>query len=1069
MRVQLGYSNHLSPIEKIVLRAIGASKGGVGVEQLVHLFKLSERVTTDLLGDLLRRRYIVLDFHSARVRLEQGVTMDRLDELQPAERFNDYTDLVIERLAGCVLPAGDAVRRIDDGGLELPVSVSEPRENPSETELLAVLEPAIEQENKRREADGRPRRAHRVLAARLSLDQQPRIVEHRWLALEVGVRFDEDTELLRFTMTDRRLSVAQRASAVKRLNKLVSDRPTTKFVQALKGVAERRRAEPPGLTELLAQFVKHTAEAASAPAGTRISRHGVLTYEYHQVVNQIRARQAAEVIARPVVGAEAHQELLVELIGSAREQLVLACPVVRYDLLNKFFDPIESALAEGVQVVLVWGKNRDAALDDKVRTALSSLRWGGEKRMGARLMVSTMPSRINAAVVVADDRRALVTGHHFLADEGADRRQVGVDMTAPHDEACPAIESLLVWTRRVLRHREGRLMHVRHSEFAGGQPKREPSLPDAGIEPPEPPPDSVDGELAASRVQLWAGRWQAVSGHLQQTMEARALPWAEVVEDGVHRELFWDALRRPAHRLVLSGHLLHPGALDDRVLSALRKRSADGTDVTIVHQRSTAAGTGRDASGVLRELVSEVPLNVVRDATNARVLVGDDELVVTSFDFLGTAGHVSGLPHQGQSEVGIRLVGRAVTEEFADALGQSSATLPEAAPTTTVWSPVSPATQHMLDAVAAAPPGGMPDVVAEHLADGPDLWPMLADLRGASVPVDLLRVAVAGGLRRSAAGLDSAEAQQWLEWLMGERWSNRAFAEAAVLRMGIRDPGLAPQPEFALMAAARGGPTAGRAIAGAWNDGLTESERSVLAVVAAVEILLHDGNQAHRNDLMTAEVPDLVSLLDVGEPFAAVTAAAHDYWQTQKFAALPVDSIEVAGTHAAHSRSVDKAWQRLVAAVEQGQRPQTGFERTHRHLFGSDGVFGHVVEAVGKRDVAAVRRWVAGEGAADIGKLIDKATAVAAPGNDLVTGGRRRNYADRLTRIVHAAQRLASLPMAAVGMDTDHRLESAVRFAKSLAAVWSSVREAQPDGPEGVLLAAALDDIEFVVRWGNHD
>ncbi|MEU0079229.1 hypothetical protein ABZY58_15120 [Micromonospora tulbaghiae] len=1071
VRVTLGYGDGLSPIESVTLGAVCRRPDGVAVEELLTLFRLGERVTLDLLGDLLRRGYVVVDFGTAMVRPAPGIDLARLSELRGAERANATVDLMVDRLVGAVFPVEEGLRRSGDYRFEVPAPLTAHQDRITEAQLLAVLDRAFEQEQLRRREKQLPGRARRVLAAHLAPDHLGSTSELRWLPVDVTVHQDEATQLLRFAVTDRRLTVAQRALAESRLGQLVADQSDSRFAQALRGRVDRTFAEPPTLPELLTRFNRRTAAAGHAAAGTRSQRHQDLRADYESIANELRALRDAEVEATAVGGRERHDELVAQLVADARQQVVLVCPTLHYDVLMRYFPLLEAALGRGVQVVLIWGDGREAELPPKVRTALSSLQWRNDGRDLSRLLSSTMPSRLNAALVVADDRQALVTGYHFLRREEHGLDQLGLHVRAPHDGPCLPIESLLLWARRTLQHQYGQLMLVRHDEFDPAPVgtfvravHTASRWPEAEVPAPEPPPEGETDELIASQVKLWAEQWQSAAARLAQLVAGRTLPRVRLVEDAAHREMLWDALRQPGRRLVLGGYLAHPDALDPHLLKAVDERAAAGRRVSFIYHRSTASGTGRDAHGSLQGLGGATPVTAERRPTNARVLLTDDRAVVGSFDFVRSSGR-TGARYRERAELGLEVVGRQVVDDVARLLG-FEVTEPEPSAAGEQASIVElSAAGRLLGAVAHLPADDRAGVVVAHLAGNAEDWQLLDDLRRVDAPDEILRVAAAAVLREDRER-DTPAAQRWLHWLTGEAWRRGAFVEAALLRSGVLDPALRPRARVAAAAAARRGPRVGSAVIDAWADDLAPAEHQALAVLAAVDLLLADGRPAVLSNLVDSDVPDLLPLFELDEPWADLVALTTRYWKSTS-GPLPLRVVNADNAGTDRQQVLDGAWQALGAAVDQCRNARLGFNLASRHLFGAQGAYHAIVGAVADRNVVAVREWVTGAGGVDAQEQFSAAEREAAGLRKPTPVARTQPYVDRMRRIQDAAAALLRCHDEEVSEAQDTRADAARVFARRLHHLWPRLRQAPVQGPESAVIEAALDDLAFVERWGS--
>src|SRR5262249_32570501 len=156
------------------------------------------------------------------------------------------------------------------------------------------------------------------------------------------------------------------------------------------------------------------------------------------------------------------------------------------------------------------------------------------------------PCRTNAALAIADDRMAMVTGTNFMAGRRTSQAAAGVLMVAPvQDRPCSPIESLLEWSYELFPdYRLKQAMMVRHSHFRRLETERtdesrerhdaialgDPSKPD------EPPDDDAGDELTRSAIQAWSDHWVEYAAEIRRMAAGRTLPAVQVIRDGRHRD-----------------------------------------------------------------------------------------------------------------------------------------------------------------------------------------------------------------------------------------------------------------------------------------------------------------------------------------------------------------------------------------------------------------------------------------------------------------------------------------------------------------------------------------------------
>ena len=298
------------------------------------------------------------------------------------------------------------------------------------------------------------------------------------------------------------------------------------------------------------------------------------------------------------------------------------------------------------------------------------------KKLEGGLIYSARPARTRASIVIVDDRQALVGGYSFLGEPKPKRSELGILISAPTAAPCRPVMELLRWTRRAVpEFTASRSVLFRSAEFPA-DPREGLDSVDEALLPeehyPDEPPDD-DGPGRSGAVQAWASGWEHEAELLSAFAHSRRRPSAVVVEDGSHRDLLWHGLREAKRAIVIASDRLVPQVVGPRLVEALKERLDAGVSLRVVHRRS--ASSEADPGGLLRELAEgrdQEVCHVLRDQSNGRGLVVDDEVVVGSFDFLAHEGYyvTGGLRMDG--ELGLRVTGGTVARDVATSLGASS-------------------------------------------------------------------------------------------------------------------------------------------------------------------------------------------------------------------------------------------------------------------------------------------------------------------------------------------------------------------------------------------------------------
>jgi hypothetical protein len=1131
--VRFRYGSSLSNMESVALRIIATERPGGrpwSLGDLEHLLCLGRKVTFELVFDLLRRGYITLDLTNDEVMATAEVLAHlrnrTFGELAGAEQSRERIEVMIDRLSGHVGPPGGSRTPLAPR-LAFPaegtgdVADDEVRGAP----LLRAIDQTMRIRREQRTVDepegvrtigaattrsrGVPTRHLEVLEAHLESRAGRRMVERRWMPLDVRVVEDPDTGRLRVRVVGGDLPTDRRERVAARIAQFAEDRPDHDFVRALRAASERDDADAPSLAELVRRLEHDAAAASTAPAGSRRQLHLQLADTARRAEEQLRLDIAAEVNARVVGGFDEHQQAVKLLIERARHQLVLACPVLHGEAIRPLMPALESAVRREVKVILLWGSRHGEEIPEAV---LNRLFYLAELEMtGGRphFLFSQQPCRSNASIVVADDRHALVTGFPFLAEPSSRRvAPLGIRIDAARQGPCAPVESLLQWARdRAPDYLLGKAFTTRHADF----PAQVRATPDESEDPyaplealarmvPEAPPDDEDPTVAA-RARTWAQAWVHHGRALKALLAARTLPQAHTVENGAHRDLLWHGLRRAERRLVISADQLAQEVVKRPFAGALEQRLEAGVQVRIVHRGSSSRDPNRpDPRMLLDDLAARFPAGrceVARVEASARAFVSDNETVVGSFDFLSHKGfYASQGGRRLRAELGLWLTGERIADDVAAAVGAPATPptprrtpLPEAAgeranrpaPAEDLLAGGAGAADALLGALAAAPDANLAArsaIIRDAVLAVPTPWQLLATLRDAAVDKEVLRIAVAAALRGRL--LDSnPQVATWAQWLLQERWSEHAFLEAWLVRRVLVDEGLRPRRALARVAALRRSPMLPDLVVEASLDDPLPPERVALLVTAVTDLVLgaRRAGEADGSSKAGAGAGFLAEGLDVLIDEGGVAAAwlqlaeaarrhHHDVGEP-----LLLDEVELAIGQEDHLRLVGQTWVRLHDALEQAQQNAFTFEsgiKTHAHLFHEDGIFGKLRPLAAARDVHGLREWLRTPRLDDLGKLVDRVTQEVHPGGELISGRRRRlPYLERLRAVVTAA-RAAHREASATASDLV-RLERSRPFAREVAKLWPELRAelAQVEEPERFLVELSLDELATVARWGD--
>ena len=1072
VRVTVGAGLSLSPVERHALLAVAA---GVDlVSSLSQVLGLSSRMMVDLLGDLWRAGYVTLDLMNETVELtpqvRELIAAGALSTLPGAETSDETKSIMLDTLTGMLTPVGGAPKP-RHARLAVPESAGEATlASVDQASLVNAVAWTLREEAEH--ADNR--RTRRVLRAYLSpAALGPPVTERHYRALGVKVALDTDDRLV-IRLTDEAVPGRYRDEAQARLTRLVEDQPKSSFVQALRSAAGGRPQEPEPLTSALTRLAEAAATLGAAVPGIRAREHHRMEGDSRRIVSRLHGLAERESGIRVLSGRPEHEAAIRRLIGSARQQLVLACPWVNYDGFFPYVPLLQEAAQRGVQIVMLWGIGRADVSDRPMRNALSELERHGAVR--PVLISPHVSSLSHAKLVVSDDQQAVVTSFNFLAPSGPGTRETGVEVTAAPGRHNPAVHELLGWARDTMPD-----YHIAQAIIAGSDsfPLPADARDEAGdtvaaagsAVSPAPPLTAAAAadELGGPAAAAWALGWQRHADALAATVR-RQPPSVRLIRDGEHRDLLWTALRTARRHLLISSDGLAEDVVDRAFTEHIEKCLQGGVDVTLVYRRARHE-SGQAAADVLSELARPVPgrpgrLTLTRDNNHAKVLVVDDESVVTSFNFLSFDGYYGVGRHRQRAEVGVRIYGRGVARELlaqfgvappaddTDETGMAEADEQQRALATA---------QQLLDRLAA--PGRVTSTELAALAGAEEeAFAVLGALREVGADAARLETVAAAVLGRDddpGAAQPTDLAWPWWEWLARRRFEEADFAVAAALRAAVPSSQAAPRPGLLNVAASRGTPRLAGALSDAvLGEDLTSDERQAVLAVA-VHALLATGADG-LTEVIDLAVSDLAAT-GAGEPWAGLAATASGWWEAT-MRPLPADQFRQGAELREHASDDAGEWAALGAALRAFEVHTPGYKAgavTQKLLLRAGGQLNLLKLAADEHDRAAVRAWTADPQLKDVGAWVDAATREAGCA-ELIMGTRRPPFVDRISAIVRGAQAVARRDDAATRAPYDETAGLAREVAAGLRAMLPALRSAAAEvgEPEQTLVRVTLDDLD---------
>lgn len=820
VRARLGTKDDsLTPIERITLQAIGHGLSHVGT--LSDVLGLGKRPVLDLIYDFWLRGYVLVDHQTAQVRLAgealEAHRNDRLPALKSAESNIVQVNLLQELVSGAVLPFVAKERPVG------PESALVPTQRTSLDLKGIPREALIDALTEEVQRQGRIQRTERNLVVREAWVEPENLLKElergasrhkglRYLPILVDIFLDKGSDRLHFRVVEARGLVPSACGSVEQGLSDLSERlaAQTFFKRLRQDLQGRLDADIPR-AESVSTLEKRTRDLENSNPGVVLQRHDGLLEAHRIATEHVRrlSRRAADV--RLVVGYDAHEHQIRELIRGAERQLVLACPWIKMSALlrplkdpapgektdDAYLDLLRTALERGVHIFLLWGISKDEQLPSDVKTALLDL----QRSSAGRLHFAHRPKPVHAKVVIQDARALLVSSYNFLdpAIRG-DSLELGA-VVRGRKPGCAAEATIqaLEWARDLYPHHDTSLKML----MLPGDFGLEDTAPAELDDPPHPPEDSAlatGSETQRATIVLWAKQWEATARKLILLEQTRA-QGVSFIRDGQHRDALWDSLRHAQTRIAILSDQLSVDVVSDSFTRALDERLAEGVAASVLYRREGASDRAAGPASRLRELEDQRPalLRLLETRSHAKLLIHDDEALLGSFNFLSFEGSYDrARGRQIRSEVSVQLHDADVVHQLVEVLARkwedTFGHLLErrsASPATEQLQSLPPNLQLLL-ALLKGPTAEQGERLLSWFQEAVAPWSALRELRAAGLSRNLLARCAAAALA-TAEDLSSPEASPWRRHLALDRWLQEDFVGAAVL---VEPSDTAPLPHW---------------------------------------------------------------------------------------------------------------------------------------------------------------------------------------------------------------------------------------------------------------------------------
>ncbi|MFV2172621.1 hypothetical protein ACFHW2_13805 [Actinomadura sp. LOL_016] len=1053
LKVLLGPESGLTTLEDLVARAIAADR--TTVEQQVDLFGLPERIIVDVVHSLWSKGHVLVRFDSGELDLTDGAREMLMEGgLRDVSTKQETRRFLFEPVTGQIFPEHRGDRRSREGSLELPAHHGVTEADLSASDLLEAVQSAVRYDRRRTGF------RDNVLDVGFGSPVLRPPEELRWLSVRVTARIDAQTDRLavRLIDDDHMWATRARQRMAEHLMNLVDEQPDHEFVRKFTGQADHGLTTPETLQSLLAQMSRRVARLPDTEVGMvereQKELHGLATTIAERIADAELARAAVTLIE----GTAGYTWAVEDLIGAARNQIVVSSPLIHYHALNQCLPLLRERLDKGVGLVVLWGRSSSDVLDAPVRTALNELKT----RYPAQVLFEERSTQTDACVLVQDGHRALFGSRSPLATEKkGDKGELGVLVEPAADgPAVPrCVAEALLWARKNYPFAgNGARIQLRPDDPGGGTGRAR------GPELAEHLPDPDLGNVDEATVRLWAESWAehhaAILDAIRRATDRN--PSVELVRDSAHRDLIASALTTRSDRLVITDDRIDPRVANDAMARQIREIASAGASVHLVHPPTTVTGNVGKAFAEL-SAAQDAGVHVRKRHAGIRAVLSGENVLLGSFSPLSEGGHN---PRSGRvGQLGLLVRGRAIADAFADALGVPR--VPGAAPGGDVPGAearprsgvAAQAALPLLEQARMAPgPEGFTAVVHEQIRRFDDPWAVLDLWERVGVP--------AAELRRGAAvvlGLDGdarpAERERWARWLVADAWRRRAFIEGAVVgRLLPRPADVAACAAAVPLEAAPVGEIGDLLLSAALTLVETDATpRLVGAVGGIADALLRGGEQGGEVALMLAD-----ALPDAWRGLAEAAA------ERGSGRPLPMKTFASALERSTDRADAEDAWAGVAARIDQfeGLRGQFIFEAggaMHERLLTEGGLLALIREAA--RDPGR-RPHLAAELPGSVRQHLDGLIREA--GGKPIAGRVQTSFVRRIESIVRTARTLVSREGEHADPGArDEELDGCRRLGKELADRWDDLfsEVGRVEDPYGQPMLALLERLRPLYDW----
>jgi hypothetical protein len=1073
-----GQIEDISTLEFLILRAVEA--GEHSIDRLQYMFGVSERIMLDALRGLWSLERLVFDYASGQVYLSaESVELfkqQKLDKLALATAEFEQCELMLDLVCGSVL-AVDGDSGPPNSAATIPyVRGAVNLERITNDSIFAAL-------NSGERARSYQARDMKLWEASVSFRQDYQLPKIRFKKIKVASRYTQTG--VEVVVLDREgLRYGFRRSLGKYLTRIVNQGDDPAFAERIRNNASADQ-EPFHETGDLLDRLLVEARQASLRSPEKVARsHAELCALGAALQDGIGEEIVGEAHIEPVVGADAHEAIITDLLMKAREQVVIASPFLTKEGLFRLRLPIRQALKNRKRVIILWGLTRRAGEGTRLdaQTNPYDLLDQGVKNLVAefsadgRFVFSKKATGTRANLVVCDNNKVLLTSMNIFGSGKDSATDIGVFVQQKNvtddgrekkreEDATPlllAIEAL-TWAREAIPdHAVKEAIKPWPKDYSIMSSFKFPSMPASSpqIEAGE------DSEITKAKIEVWGRTWMEYARGIEHL--CRRVPNARLVRDGEHRQLLEKALSSANKRLVIASDFLGEKVINPSTRELLRDRIARLIPVRLIYRESKSSTTEQ----ALQSLVSasDIPganAQCVQARNNARILIDDDMTLISSYSFLSHAGNYPRDRGARSSDLGILVTGPGLTDVFANALIRAYSNLREI-PSTELAEAHAPAARPDLELVIKRlSESDSDDSLIKIFATSSEPWQLLEEVSSLQLGPARLHRAIAACLAAHGRETDATRYDHWLGSLTRDALLRGELVEASLLLALLDDSRQSEFPDRQLVE-------------------LTAMLHKT-PIFARLEPLIGTLQAKHYSIFVALALAEALRIgsRQVAELAYLVVDRLPPVWREVLEAVINyLDQSYEQPLHEAHLTG-DK--QRL----EQAQRFQEDFKKLSRtlrdsakkhfrsdeenkiwsHLFQRSGRFGTLLRIVEDADVDRLQQWFVELNNRDARDVLLDATAdtLGRSASSVALFKKKASLEPLIVQILKSAQQLEQETKQGADRDTERLVAAGKSLSAELARLWPALNAAVVETLDELSLPLALAALSSIEKIAQHN